>query len=166
MVIEIFKCHRIRKSTLHHKHRTKTRSVEHHPRPLRPWDIVQFSKEKTARSYHYKNIDHSNDRKKIEIIKGSNRLNALDIETLFSIISAQQTTKTTSLFRILLGQWSSGYDVALTTRRSPVQFRPGPFNFLNKIPVSDKYTIFKIPRESSIFIQFTTAIITSTRTTT
>jgi hypothetical protein len=26
-----------------------------------------------------------------------------------------------------MGQWSSGYDVALTTRRSPVQFRPGPF---------------------------------------
>lgn len=25
-----------------------------------------------------------------------------------------------------MGQWSSGYDVALTTRRSPVQFRPGP----------------------------------------
>ena len=24
------------------------------------------------------------------------------------------------------GQWSSGYNVALTTRRSPVQFRPGP----------------------------------------
>lgn len=25
-----------------------------------------------------------------------------------------------------MGQWSSGYDVALTTRRSPVRFRPGP----------------------------------------
>ena len=27
-----------------------------------------------------------------------------------------------------MGQWSSGYDVALTTRRSPVQFRLGPFS--------------------------------------
>jgi hypothetical protein len=29
-----------------------------------------------------------------------------------------------------LGQWSSGYDVALTTRRSPVQFRPGPLLYI------------------------------------
>ncbi len=31
-----------------------------------------------------------------------------------------------------MGQWSSGYDVALTTRRSPVQFRPGPLLSLCK----------------------------------
>jgi hypothetical protein len=31
-----------------------------------------------------------------------------------------------------LGQWSSGYDVALTTRRSHVQFLPGPSPFLKK----------------------------------
>ena len=31
-----------------------------------------------------------------------------------------------------MGQWSSGYDVALTTRRSPVQFRPGPLSFERK----------------------------------
>lgn len=30
-----------------------------------------------------------------------------------------------------MGQWSSGYDVALTTRRSPVQFRPGPLLFFH-----------------------------------
>lgn len=30
------------------------------------------------------------------------------------------------------GQWSSGYDVALTTRRSPVQFRPGPLPSFRK----------------------------------
>ena len=31
-----------------------------------------------------------------------------------------------------MGQWSSGYDVALTTRRSHVQFLPGPSTFLKK----------------------------------
>jgi hypothetical protein len=31
-----------------------------------------------------------------------------------------------------MGQWSSGYDVALTTRRSHVQFLPGPSPFLKK----------------------------------
>lgn len=37
-----------------------------------------------------------------------------------------------------MGQWSRGYDVALTTRRSPVQFRPGPLLPLGKFPCETK----------------------------
>ena len=36
------------------------------------------------------------------------------------------------------GQWSSGYDVALTTRRSPVQFRPGPLKNERIVLMSEK----------------------------
>ena len=32
-----------------------------------------------------------------------------------------------------MGQWSSGYDVALTTRRSHVRFLPGPFSLSPKL---------------------------------
>jgi hypothetical protein len=42
-----------------------------------------------------------------------------------------------------MGQWSSGYDVALTTRRPPVRFRPGPFTSLRGVPV-----------ETEVFWQF------------
>jgi hypothetical protein len=74
------------------------------------------------------------------------------------------------------GQWSSGYDVALTTRRSPVQFRPGPLlritpdsieKFLNIIELSGvtskhrkeveralnnyaKYILFTIDKQKSL----------------
>ena len=41
-----------------------------------------------------------------------------------------------------MGQWSSGYDVALTTRSSPVQFRLGPFSSLKEL--SCKIKIFFI----------------------
>ena len=75
-----------------------------------------------------------------------------------------------------MGQWSSGYDVALTTRRSPVQFRPGPFltftpasieEFLNIVELSGvtskhkkeveralnnyaKYILFTIDKQKSL----------------
>jgi len=38
-------------------------------------------------------------------------------------------TNIDGVFDLSFSQKDKGYDVALTTRRSPVQFRPGPYNF-------------------------------------
>ena len=35
-----------------------------------------------------------------------------------------------------------GYDVALTTRRSPVQFRPGPFQIFDEIKIKILIDVF------------------------
>ncbi len=54
-----------------------------------------------------------------------------------------------------MGQWSSGYDVALTTRRPPVQFRPGPYISLGGVPVETEvfwpfvgFTVFSSSKPS------------------
>ena len=64
-----------------------------------------------------------------------------------------------SEFRNNMGQWSSGYDVALTTRRSPVRFRPGPLFFLKKLRIKYINTIvslilFRIRYENDIESHF------------
>ena len=48
-----------------------------------------------------------------------------EVKTLATFKPNVRNPRTTSG---TMGQWSSGYDVALTTRRSPVQFRLGPSN--------------------------------------
>ncbi len=44
----------------------------------------------------------------------------------------------TKVFDDTFSKKGEGYDVALTTRRSPVQFRPGPLTSLGEFPVETK----------------------------
>jgi integrase/recombinase XerD len=43
-----------------------------------------------------------------------------------------------------MGQWSRGYNVALTTRRSPVQFRPGPLLRITPNSIEEFLTIIEL----------------------
>ena len=49
---------------------------------------------------------------------------------VMTLVMSKPNVRNLSTTSGTMGQWSSGYDVALTTRRSHVQFLPGPLYFL------------------------------------